>query len=195
MSGRCYTDSMDTSLSFFDPDQQLAGGNGRRPAAPHRQRRRPSAISLCRILHGDHPQPLHTGRPIYRRSAAFCTWCEERHLQLERTQRGFTSPSISRRWARRSASPTVKQHLSAISKLFDFLVTGHIVTVNPAHSVTAPRYQGQPGQDADPQRRRGPLFARLHRYDQDGGAARQGDYRADGLQLCPRGCRAAHECG
>jgi site-specific recombinase XerC len=41
--------------------------------------------------------------------------------------------------ATRSA-PTVKQHLAAIRMLFDWLVTGHIVSVNPAWSVRGPRH-------------------------------------------------------
>ena len=35
--------------------------------------------------------------------------------------------------------PTVKQHLAAIRVLFDWLVTGHIVAVNPATSVRGPK--------------------------------------------------------
>jgi hypothetical protein len=35
--------------------------------------------------------------------------------------------------------PTVKQHLAAIRMLFDGLVTGHIIDVNPAHAVRWPK--------------------------------------------------------
>src|ERR1700729_2410540 len=38
------------------------------------------------------------------------------------------------------AAPTVKQHLAAIRMLFDFLVTGQIVPMNPAASVRGPKY-------------------------------------------------------
>jgi len=38
------------------------------------------------------------------------------------------------------SAPTVKQHLAAIRMLFDWLVTGHIVSVNPAWSVRGPRH-------------------------------------------------------
>ena len=37
-------------------------------------------------------------------------------------------------------APTVKVHLAAIRRLFDFLVTGHIVMTNPASSVRGPRH-------------------------------------------------------
>ena len=36
--------------------------------------------------------------------------------------------------------PTVKQHLAALRMLFDWLVTGHVLEVNPAHAVRGPRY-------------------------------------------------------
>ncbi|MEM7603093.1 MAG: tyrosine-type recombinase/integrase, partial [Verrucomicrobiota bacterium] len=38
------------------------------------------------------------------------------------------------------AATTVKVHLAAIRRLFDFLVTGHIVMTNPASSVRGPRH-------------------------------------------------------
>ena len=36
--------------------------------------------------------------------------------------------------------PTVKQHLAAVRMLFDWLVTGQVVEVNPASSVRGPKY-------------------------------------------------------
>jgi site-specific recombinase XerD len=36
--------------------------------------------------------------------------------------------------------PTVKQHLAALRILFDWLVIGHVIDVNPAHSVRGPKY-------------------------------------------------------
>ena len=36
--------------------------------------------------------------------------------------------------------PTVKQHLAAIRMLFDWLVTGGILAVNPAHAVRGPKH-------------------------------------------------------
>lgn len=39
-----------------------------------------------------------------------------------------------------AAAPTVKQHLAAIRMLFDWLVTGQIVPINPAASVRGPKY-------------------------------------------------------
>ena len=36
--------------------------------------------------------------------------------------------------------PSVKQHLAVLRMLFDWLVTGHVIETNPAHSVRGPRY-------------------------------------------------------
>jgi integrase/recombinase XerD len=38
------------------------------------------------------------------------------------------------------SKPTVKQHLAAIRKLFDYLTTGGILESNPASSVRGPKY-------------------------------------------------------
>jgi integrase/recombinase XerD len=32
------------------------------------------------------------------------------------------------------------QHLAALRMLFDWLVTGHVLDVNPAHAVRGPKY-------------------------------------------------------
>ena len=49
--------------------------------------------------------------------------------------------------------PTVKQHLAAIRKLFDWLVTGQIIAMNPAHAVRGPTHVVKSGKttvlDAD----------------------------------------------
>ena len=36
--------------------------------------------------------------------------------------------------------PTVKQSLAALRMLFDWLVTGHVLDVNPTHAVRGPKY-------------------------------------------------------
>ena len=39
-----------------------------------------------------------------------------------------------------AAKPTVKQHLAAIRMLFDWLVVGQVLAVNPAHAVRGPKH-------------------------------------------------------
>jgi site-specific recombinase XerD len=69
----------------------------------------------------------------------FCAWCDQRALTLERISPITIASYIEVLTSQRSA-PTVKQHLAAIRMLFDFLVTGHVVDVNPAWSVHGPRH-------------------------------------------------------
>jgi site-specific recombinase XerD len=41
---------------------------------------------------------------------------------------------------RSAAKPTVKQHLAAIRMLFDWLVVGQVLAINPAHAVRGPKH-------------------------------------------------------
>jgi integrase/recombinase XerD len=68
----------------------------------------------------------------------FFRWCETRGI-VELTQ---VKPVVIAAYIEhhRAAPPTVKQHLAAIRMLFDWLVTGQIVEVNPASSVRGPKY-------------------------------------------------------
>jgi site-specific recombinase XerD len=42
--------------------------------------------------------------------------------------------------ARTASRPTIKQHLAAIRMLFDWLVVGQILAINPAHAVRGPKH-------------------------------------------------------
>ena len=51
------------------------------------------------------------------------------------------SDALTRRALSQELSkPTVKQHLAALRMLFDWLVVGHIMAVNPAHAVRGPKH-------------------------------------------------------
>jgi site-specific recombinase XerC len=47
---------------------------------------------------------------------------------------------------RELAAPCVKQRLAALRQLFDWLVNGQVVPVNPAHTVRGPRHVVTSGQ-------------------------------------------------
>lgn len=66
-------------------------------------------------------------------------WCEKRKLELEEIQPLSVAAYIEQLGAEAS-KPTVKQHLAAIRKLFDYLTTGGILESNPASSVRGPKY-------------------------------------------------------
>ena len=50
---------------------------------------------------------------------------------------GGRQPAVKERDASR---PTVKQHLAAIRMLFDWLVVGQVLAINPAHAVRGPKH-------------------------------------------------------
>ncbi len=81
----------------------------------------------------------HT-RETYARSAArFCGWCEQRRIRLEQVQPIVVAAYVEE-LGQTMAKPSVKQHLAGLRMLFDHLVLGQILPVNPAASVRGPRY-------------------------------------------------------
>ena len=80
-------------------------------------------------------------RAAYGRAVSqFLAWCEDRGVaELQDIQPVVVAAYIEELTALRSA-PTVKQHLAAIRMLFDWLVTGHVLKVNPAHAVRGPKH-------------------------------------------------------
>jgi site-specific recombinase XerD len=69
----------------------------------------------------------------------FLEWCEGFGLTLETIEPVAVAAYVEQLTATHSA-PTVKQHLAAIRQLFDWLVTGQVVEVNPAASVKGPKH-------------------------------------------------------
>jgi site-specific recombinase XerD len=70
----------------------------------------------------------------------FFKWCERhRIVELEKIRPVVISGYIEELQLTRSA-PTVKQHLAAIKMLFDWLVIGQVLPMNPASSVRGPKH-------------------------------------------------------
>lgn len=74
----------------------------------------------------------------------FSDWCEGRKLSLHDVQPIHVAGYIELLMQNHS-KPTVKQHLAAIRMLFDWLVTGQVIPLNPAHSVRGPRHSVRKG--------------------------------------------------
>ena len=87
---------------------------------------------------------------------------------------------------RRYRAPTIKQHLAAIRRLFDWLVIGQVVPTNPATSVRGPTHVVKTGKTPVLQ----PAEARqlLDAIDivDSPRPARSRAAGSDGLQLCAR---------
>src|SRR4051812_12974830 len=87
----------------------------------------------------------HTRRAYRRAVAEFLTWCEGAGVSsLTAVQPLHVATWIEAETRKRSA-PTVKQRLAAIRHLFDWLVTGQVVPVNPAASVRGPAHSVRTG--------------------------------------------------
>lgn len=81
----------------------------------------------------------NTRKAYFRAVEKFCQWCDLRNLELAHVTPVHVALYIEE-LGQEVSIPTVKQHLSAISTLFDHLVTGQVITMNPARSVKAPKY-------------------------------------------------------
>ena len=80
----------------------------------------------------------NTRQAYYRAVSQFFNWCEQQGCTLEQIEPVLIATYIEGLMTVHTDA-TVKQHLAAIRGLFDFLVTGHIVTMNPAASVRGPK--------------------------------------------------------
>jgi len=81
----------------------------------------------------------HTRRAYTRAAKRFLAWCNARELRLDAVKSPDVAGYIQE--LGETLSPlSVKQHLAAIKHWFDWLVTGHVLEVNPAHAVRGPRY-------------------------------------------------------
>ncbi len=69
----------------------------------------------------------------------FFSWCEQHRLQLSDLQPVIVATYIEG-LTHQLAAPTVKVHLAAIKMLLDYLVTGHVLDMNPAASVRGPKH-------------------------------------------------------
>lgn len=70
----------------------------------------------------------------------FADWCEKRGIKDIRSVTPIAVAAFIEKLGQTHSAPTVKRHLAAIRKLMDWLVTGHIIDVNPAWSVQGPKH-------------------------------------------------------
>jgi site-specific recombinase XerC len=88
----------------------------------------------------------HTRRAYYRAADEFLAWCASVGVpSIVAVQPLHVSTWIEAA-TRELAAPSVKQRLAAIRHLFDWLVSGGVMLVNPAHSVRGPRHVVTTGQ-------------------------------------------------
>jgi site-specific recombinase XerD len=69
----------------------------------------------------------------------FLRWCEKRRFTLELIEPVVVAAYVEELMLR-FEPPTVKQHLAAVRMLFDYLVVGQVIPMNPASSVRGPKH-------------------------------------------------------
>jgi site-specific recombinase XerC len=81
-------------------------------------------------------------REAYRRNiTAFLAWCEaEANIALDMIEPMVVAAYVEKLLKDGLSKPTVKQHLAAIRMMFDWMVVGGVLEMNPASSVRGPKY-------------------------------------------------------
>lgn len=127
------------------------------PLAPHRPALMHITVSLLVAAAGE-PAEIrfmefftvtirnpNTRRAYARATGDFLRWCEMHGIpSLTAVQPVHVAAHIEQ-MTKTLSPPTVKQRLAAIRHLFDWLVTGQIVPVNPAASVRGPSHKVRRG--------------------------------------------------
>ncbi len=87
----------------------------------------------------------HTRRAYARAVASFLAWCEDHGVSSIATIQPLHVTAWIEGQTRERSAPTVKQQLAALRHLFDWLVVGQVVPLNPAASVRGPAHSVRKG--------------------------------------------------
>ena len=88
----------------------------------------------------------HTRRAYYRAADEFLAWCAAAGVPSIADLQPVHVAAWIEAATRALAAPSVKQRLAALRHLFDWLVVGQVIAVNPAHTVRGPRHVVTTGQ-------------------------------------------------
>lgn len=81
----------------------------------------------------------NTRRAYHVAVSQFFLWCHSQNLLLQQIHSIHVATYVEQLQQHVSV-PTVKQHMAAIRRLFDWLVVGHVLETNPAHAVRGPKH-------------------------------------------------------
>jgi len=87
----------------------------------------------------------NTRRAYMRAAAEFATWCEQAGITELRDVEPVHVAAYIETLGKRLSAPSVKLHLAGIRVLFDWLVIGQVIAVNPASSVRGPKHSVRKG--------------------------------------------------
>lgn len=82
----------------------------------------------------------HTRKAYLTATRRFAEWCAARGIAQLADVQAFHVATFVKDLQGEFSPPTVNQHQAALLMLFDWLVTGHVLDVNPAHAVRGPKY-------------------------------------------------------
>src|SRR5258708_27050298 len=101
--------------------------------------------SLFRDFFTAQTNTAHTRGALLRATRRFADGCASKDIHELTQVQPFHVAAFVHDLQEELSPPSVKQHLAAIRMLFDWLVTGHVIDSNPAHSVRGPRYTVKKG--------------------------------------------------
>jgi site-specific recombinase XerD len=87
----------------------------------------------------------NTRRAYARATTDFAAWCEHHALREIRDIEPIHVAAYVEELQSRLAAPSVKLHLAALRMLFDWLVVGQVIAVNPASAVRGPKHNVKKG--------------------------------------------------
>ena len=82
----------------------------------------------------------HTRRAYLTAMRRFSGWCDGHGIRQLADVQPIHVAAFVKELGQEVSPPTVKQNLAALRMLFDWLVAGHVIDTNPAHSVRGPRH-------------------------------------------------------
>ena len=88
----------------------------------------------------------HTRRAYYRAAEEFFGWCASAGVPSIADVQPLHVSTWIEAATHELAAPSVKQRLAALRHLFDWLVNGQVMPINPAHTVRGPRHVVTTGQ-------------------------------------------------
>jgi site-specific recombinase XerD len=82
----------------------------------------------------------NTRMAYYRAACSFFAWLDQHRIGGLADIEPLHVAAYIKALEAKASKPTVKQHLAAIRMLFDWLIIGQILAVNPAHAVRGPKH-------------------------------------------------------
>ncbi len=124
---------------------------------------RPEARTRMRDFFSSHIRNPNTRRAYRKAVRQFSGFCAEHGIaDLAQVEPVHVAAFVEAQ-LKQNSKPTVKLRLAALRMLFDWMVVGQILPVNPAHAVRGPKHSQRRGQDAGAAGRRGTRADRRNR--------------------------------